>query len=91
MILAPHKTNTISAELCLIFYHPNFINVCPITLTQPIDTMSIKSYKYFVKRSYLDQYYSEDCHKKNCYACNQKLFYPKYLSQIFQFIWVFAY
>ena len=44
-----------------------------------------------IKLEMINEYSNDKCREKNCYPCSQKLFYPKYLSRLMQFINIFSY
>ena len=80
-----------NTENCLRFSIPKLINNSPLNIRNILDLRNITTVKMKLKTEMINEYPNNECREKNCYPCNQKLFYPKYLSKSMQFINIFSY
>lgn len=90
-ILAEQYFNLKTSENCLRYALPNVLNNLSPTLVDLTDLGNIDLMKQKIKLELINSYNDEDCNLNDCYPCNKRLFYPKYLSKWIQLISIYSY
>ena len=80
-----------SSEKCIRFSLPRAINGLDAETIKLFDDVNVVTFKIKLKKLLLSKYEDSSCRLVDCFACNQRLFYPRYLSVIMQHINIYAY
>ena len=92
-ILKEYTCKNRNSENNIRFYIPKMINSLNGNFKFVLDDPNSNptSLKRNIKSEMINNYSSASCDNHDCYACNQKLFFPKYLPKFLNFINIYSY
>ena len=90
-LLHEPNRNTRAGETSLSFSIPKLINNLNAETLELFKIENIHTFKRKLRQTFINGYQDSICMLSDCFACNHRLFYPRYLPKIFQYLSIFAY